>query len=172
MARFLIAYYSWTGTTAKVAQALASRLGAGLEAIAEVRPRLGSGGHVRSVFEAVFKMAPAIAPSSKKAADYDVVILGSPVWAQDIASPMRSYIRRERNGIRQLALFCTQMGAGGQAVVRQMAALAKRPSIGDLVLLDEDVKSQGLNERLDLFARQIRAEGREAQAPRAMTIVS
>jgi flavodoxin len=170
MNRCLIAYYSLTGVTAKVALAIASRLPSDLEPIQDAKPRRGAGGHFRSVFEAVFKTTPGIAPASKKVADYDVVILGCPVWAQNMASPMRTYIRREGARIKRLGLFCTEIGSGGEAVVRQMAALTGRESVADLVLADKDLKSDNLDALIDRFAQQIQAQTDGARQARSSAV--
>lgn len=85
-----------------------------------------------------------------------MVILGSPVWAQKMASPVRSYILREKNNIKNLALFCTLGGAGGEAVLAGMETLSGRPRIASLQVTDADFKASAWRRMTDDFARQIR----------------
>jgi multimeric flavodoxin WrbA len=54
-----------------------------------------------------------IDPASLQPRDYAVVVLGTPVWAGNMSSPVRAYINQHRAEIRNLALFCTQGGSGG-----------------------------------------------------------
>jgi flavodoxin len=164
MNRYLIAHYSRTGNTARIAETIAGKLPADLEPIRDVRPRPGAGGYFRSVYEAAFKNAPAIAPASRNAAEYEVVVLGCPVWAQNMASPMRSYILRERGRIRRMAVFCTEIGSGGEGVVRQMASLCGQPAIATLVLADRDLKPPKLDELIDGFVGEIRARTKVGEA--------
>lgn len=116
----LVAYYSWTGKTAEIAKAIAAELGADLEAISEPKPRRGVFAFLRSALEARGKEAAPILPLSRRAGDYDIVILGSPVWAGRIASPMRAYIERERVNLKQVAFFCTLGGANGEQALADL----------------------------------------------------
>lgn len=59
----LIVYYSRTGVTARVAHALARTCGADLEQIADLRPRHGMAGYLRSALEAL-RQRPAPACTS------------------------------------------------------------------------------------------------------------
>ena len=95
-----------------------------------------------------------------------MVILGCPVWAQNMASPMRTYIRRERSRIKKLAVFCTEIDSGGEAVMRQMETLVGRASIADLVIADRDLKSGKLDAAINRFAERIRT-GADARQPDA-----
>ena len=86
MSRSLVVFYSWTGNTGKVARALAETLSAELEEIREVKPRGGLFAFLRSGMEASRKRPAPIVRCSRNLADYDLVILGSPVWAASMAS--------------------------------------------------------------------------------------
>ena len=43
----------------------------------------------------------------------DLIILGTPVWAHNMCSPMRSYITAQKERFRAIAVLCTQGGSGG-----------------------------------------------------------
>jgi flavodoxin len=164
MAKYLVAYYSWTGNTAKVAKAIAEKLGADIEEIRDAKPRKGMFAFIRSAFEASQQRQTVIAPRVKNPADYDVVVLGSPVWAQNMASPMRAYITREQANVRQAAFFCTLGGAGGKTALAKMAALCRRASIADLQVDDPALKSGAWRGAVDDFARRIQDKAVQAAA--------
>jgi hypothetical protein len=130
-------------------------------------------GLLRSAYEAVFNKTPNILPPSKSAADYDLVVLGCPVWGEKMASPMRTYIARERRGLPQVALLCTVGAVGGRAALREMAALCGRAPIASLALTEKDLSSPTLGDRIDAFARKARAAWeRQAGEPRVIPAVA
>lgn len=168
MPKYLVAYYSRSGNTAKVARLLASTLSADLEEICEVQALSGPFTFIASIISSLLKRTPPILPSRKNVADYDVVILGCPVWASHMATPMRSYIQREGQQIRQLALFCTLGGSGGKSTLGQMAALCGHQSIADLMVKQPALLSNAWRGLTDDFAKIVRLN--EARPP-TLTIV-
>lgn len=126
MTRTLVAYYSWSGNTAKVAKAIAEALGADLEEIRETRSRRGVFGYIGAAMEAAREHPAPIQPAIRNPGGYDLVVLGCPVWAQKMASPMRAYLLRERAHFKRIGLFCTLGGAGGEAALAGMAPAAMK----------------------------------------------
>jgi flavodoxin len=158
MPTYLVAYYSWTGNTEKVANLIAETLSADIERINEVKPRGGPFAFPAAVVASLLKRSPPILQPTKSVADYDVVILGCPVWASNMATPMRTYIMRENPRIKQVGLFCTFGGSGGKAALARMAALCGRTSLADLIVDRPALVSGtwcGLTEN---FARQVQAQ--------------
>src|SRR5512146_242084 len=92
MIRALVAFYSRTGVTRLIAHQLARRLGADLLHIRDVRPRDGMLGYMRSALEAMHVTLPEIAHSVIDPSDYELVVLGTPVWASHVSSPVRRFL--------------------------------------------------------------------------------
>ena len=90
MRRILVVCYSRSGTTLELAQSIAERCGADVELIKDKVPRDGVVGYLRSAFEALFHRTPWIQPPRRAVGDYALVIIGTPVWAGNMASPVRS----------------------------------------------------------------------------------
>lgn len=90
MPRSLVVYYSLTGTNRRVAEALARDLGADLDPIEDVRPRRFLG-VLRGVLEALASGVPAIR-YGKDPAQYELVVVGGPVWGRSVAPPLRAYL--------------------------------------------------------------------------------
>ena len=151
----LIAYYSCTGVTAKVAAELARRCGADLERIEDLRPRSGATGYLRSTWEAVRKVPAGIAPPQRRPADYPFIVLGTPVWAGQLSSPMRSYILAQREQFRHVAMFCTMGGSDGQDVLTSMAEMCNRLRVAGMCLRRDDVLAGRHTGELDDFADQL-----------------
>jgi flavodoxin len=158
MTRYLVAYYSWTGNTEKVANLIAETLAADIERIRDVEPRGGPFAFPSAVVASLLKSSPPISQPTKNVADYDVVILGCPVWASNMATPMRTYIMRENPGIKQVALFCTLGGRGGKAALARMAALCGRAPLADLIVNGIATYSGNWRGLTESFARQVQTQ--------------
>ena len=117
MVRAVVVYFSRTGYTRKIAEAIAARCGADIEGIQDVRDRSGIWGYLRSAREALGERLIDIRPPIRNPSDYNIVILGTPVWASNICSPMRAYVTTHREEFRQVAFFCTQGGSGAKKVL-------------------------------------------------------
>jgi flavodoxin len=153
--KYLVAYYSWTGHTAKVANVIAEMLSADIEQIHDVKPRSGPFAFAAAAFSSVLHRSSPILKSIKNAADYGVVLLGCPVWASNMATPMRTYIMQEKSAIKQIGLFCTLGGSGGKGVLAQMATLCGRPSLADLLVDQRALASDRWRGLTENFARQV-----------------
>lgn len=148
----LMVFYSLTGTTQTVAQKIALACDCDIEEILDVRPRTGFFGYLKSGFEAITKTLPAIKPITNRPADYELVILGTPVWASNISSPMRSYIVQNAEYFRRVATFCTMRGSGGNKVLGDIATLCDKRPVAQLALTEEQVKNNGYLDGVTSFA--------------------
>lgn len=158
MARVLVVAYSRSGNTRKVAQTIASTLHADLDEIREPHGRGGLGGYLRSAREALGKKHAEILPAGRDPADYDVVVLGSPVWAGHLSSPMRRYLADHACSLKQTALFVTEGGSGGAVVLAEMAAFSEGAPVAT-VILKQDELDEGLQVGLADFLQRIRQSG-------------
>lgn len=155
MAKILVAYYSLTGHAERVAKELASRLGADLEPIRDEASRQGAFGHLRSIFDVVCGRSPAILPGKLDASQYDLVILGAPVWAQSIAAPMRTYAKRNREKMKNVAVYCTEMGEGGERALNQLKTLCGKEPRGTMIVLEKELQSGAYADKIGGFLKAI-----------------
>ena len=137
----LIVYYSRSGVTATVARAMAEMCGAELESLRPVNPVAGVGGLLRAGWQALSASPAAIEPTRHDPADYPVLLLGTPVWVGHMSSPMRQYILQQRGRFRDVGLFCTMGGSGGDKVNQAMAQLSGRTPLATLSLREQDVRA-------------------------------
>jgi flavodoxin len=151
MQRTLVVYFSRSGFTKGIAEEIAKRHGADLEDIKDTRPRSGLWGYLRSAREAFRKTLIPIQPAAKDPAGYELVVLGTPVWAGNVSSPMRAYLAAQRGRFKQVAFFCTQGGSGAEKVFVDMSELCARRPIASLALNDRDIKQGRYSAELDRF---------------------
>jgi flavodoxin len=155
MSRALVVYYSWTGHTRQIAEAVAGALGADLEEIREVHPRTGRFAFLRSLWEALWRKQVPIKASEKDPSAYDLIVLGTPVWAARMASPTYAYIERYGHRFARIALFCTEGGANGDKALAQMANLCRKQPAGTLIVMEKDLKSGTWRERVADFVKSL-----------------
>lgn len=161
MAKILIVYYSKGGTTRTVAQRLARESQADLVEIEDVNERKGVMGYMRSVLEAAFHVAGNIRVKPLRD-DYDLVVIGTPIWAWNMSSPARAFVSQRRGALRRVAFFCTYGGSGATKVLHDLETLSGLQPVGTLALRTEDVKRGKTDSNLLQFAAQIKIA---AQAP-------
>jgi hypothetical protein len=122
--KILVVFYSRSGTTRRIAMALSATLGASVEEILEDRGRAGFLGYWKSIIEARRKHLPDILPARNDPSSFDLVVIGTPVWAWSVASPVRAYLTANKDRLPAVAFFCTLGGKGGETAFAQMQALS------------------------------------------------
>ena len=155
MPEALVVYFSRTGYTRKIAEELAGRCNADLEAVEDVRPRSGLFGYLRSGREAYRKELIEIRPTVRDPSAYDVVILGTPVWAGHVSSPIRAYLAAHGRTLERVACFCTQGGSGAEKVLAEMAGLCGQEPLASLALNDREIDGGGYAGKLGEFLRAL-----------------
>jgi flavodoxin len=106
----LIAYYSFSHNNEKLANHMATQLNCEMLRIETVKSRNGF-----SIFlDLMFGRKPAIKPISQNLADYDNVIFIAPIWAGKIATPMTSFLRREKANVKSYSFVTLCGGIAGQ----------------------------------------------------------
>jgi flavodoxin len=155
MSRILVVYFSRTGYTRQIAEAIAHELGADVEWVQESKSRQGILGYLRSAREALQQRTVAIRAPGKNPSNYDLVILGTPVWASNMSSPIRAYIVAHRSALGQVALFCTQGGSGAMKALGKMTELCGHKPVATVILNDDEIVKDRYRDKLNGFLRAI-----------------
>ena len=110
----LIVYYSQTGATKVVAEAMRCATGADMEQIEAVLPYGGDFNQTikRCKEEKDSGTLPEIKPLKFNVADYDTIYVGYPVWFGTFAAPMRTFLKTANLEGKVVVPFCT-FGSGG-----------------------------------------------------------
>jgi flavodoxin len=155
--RTLIIYYSLTGNTQKIADVLVGKFEADSERIQDRRVRKGLFGTLLTAYEALFSRPGKIHYVNADPGQYDLLILGAPVWMMKLAPPMRSYILRQKHRFNKVAFFCTEGTSGGIGVFKTMQKLCAKQPIATLEVSEDDIKSHLCNEKIDGFFKKLSA---------------
>lgn len=155
--RILVVFCSHSGHTRQVAAEIARRCGADVEEILDARPSAGACAALRSIWDSLTGAIPPIEPMSKNPADYDLVILGTPVWVWRVASPMRSYVLRHVLRLKRVAFFCTEGGGGDRRVFAELRRLCRQTPVSTLIVTERYLDERPHQEPLQNFMRQLTA---------------
>ncbi len=99
--KILIAYYSRTGHTEQVGKEIAVRCQADVDRIRDDGvDRSGLWGYLRSGWQAFSSATPPIHRATRNPAEYDLVVIGAPVWNWSLAAPVRTYALRHAGKFR------------------------------------------------------------------------
>jgi menaquinone-dependent protoporphyrinogen IX oxidase len=166
----LVAYYSRTGYTRRVADLLAARLGGTPYPITESRSRLGLLGYSRSAVEASLGLDASIVAPSVDPARFDLVLIGTPVWAWHLSSPVRAFAKGQAGSIRRCAFFCTMGGAGAERAFADLERCLGQAPLATLALTDREIDRERYGSRIESFVAALRSRGLEL--PAAMSVPS
>ena len=107
---------------------------------------------------AVMSEKPELEPYEFIADDYDRVIIGFPVWASNMAPPLRTFIRDNDLNGKQISAFACQAGNGAEkAFAKLKAALGITALENELILIDPKAKPTDENEqKIEEFCEKLK----------------
>jgi len=158
----LVTCYSLTGHTDTVGNSIADRLGAKTEPIVERTARAGLLGSSVGAVNALLGRKSAIAAPLRDPSDFDLVILGTPVWAGAPAPAVNAYIDRHRDALDRVAFFCTQGKFGAAGALSQMGRRLGHPPLATLVVNEDEIEDSALDEKIEAFLSDLRDAGDRA----------
>jgi flavodoxin len=149
--RILLVYYSRTGTTRRIADEISAMLGCDVEALVDTKKRQGIAGYLRSGFDAGFRRLTTLNPTKYDPANYDLVIVGTPVWNASVSAPVRTYLTLQRGRLKHVAFFCTFGGSGSRRTFRQMSEICGIEPTEALDLRDGEIARGAHTPRVRAF---------------------
>jgi len=162
----LVAWYSNSGTTTVVAERIAALLGAELDSIEEsnARPRMvvtgdkseaSSGAMTKAGMAAVFGIGSSIVETRKAPSDYDLVVVGTPVWCGSLTPPVRTYLSRHRKTLPRVAFFCTAGDPAKFRAFEQMRKIAGKEPVATLAVKSDDARTDACAGAISAFVSQL-----------------
>lgn len=103
--RILVLYYSRTGTTRALATALAHKMSATLAEIGCEKFDGGAIDYLLAGYASVRGKMPEIELPLELTNDYDLIVLGGPIWTSYPALPLRRFLKDYPDLAPKLALF-------------------------------------------------------------------
>ena len=139
--KILVVYFTRTGNTKFVAEKIANHLGADICEVVDKKSRKGKIGFIKSGYESIRKKLTEI-EVTKRVDDYNIVIIGSPVWAKGITPAIRTFIHQNDLSNKQIACFVTLKGDNPKKPLEKMKeAISPNISAAELGITN-DVKNR------------------------------
>jgi flavodoxin len=147
----LVSFYSRSGSTRRVAEVISKNLNADIDEIKDLKDRTRRIiGWLVSGRDAMTKKLTKI-KYSKNPSKYDLVIIGTPVWAWTVTPAIRTYL--SENKFKKVAFFCTCGGQPGNTF-REMKRLSKQP-LAELDLIDKKLSKPDSRRKIKDFCGHI-----------------
>jgi flavodoxin len=139
----LIAFYSLTGNTKKLAEAIASVVGGEVLEI-KTKKEIPAKGFVKYWMggkQVMKKETPEIMPLDKNPNDYELIFLGTPVWAGNFAPAIKSFLKQAKLQNKKIALFAAHGGGPGKVFELLKKEIAAE-GMGNEIIDENDFKMQ------------------------------
>jgi flavodoxin len=127
----LIAYFSRSGNTRKIAALIHQQVGGTLH---EIRPQVPYPNSYNAVvdqakkeIEAAYK--PALQSDLEHIGSYDTIFVGSPNWWSTMAPPVATFLSEHDLSGKTIVPFCTHGGGGLGRIATDIARLCPRSTI-------------------------------------------
>ncbi|MDD4974561.1 MAG: flavodoxin [Bacteriovorax sp.] len=155
----LVIYYSNSGYTKKLAKEISRNLNCDIEEIKTPVSYAGFFGYQRALLQAIFKRVPKIKKLKHNPADYDLVIVGGPVWGGAVSGPIRSFLAEYRDNLKDVAFFLTQGGQYGRGkVFEQMEQVSGKNPMAYLAVTDKELSNGVFRERILYFLSELQEQ--------------
>lgn len=113
--KVLVAYYSRTGFSKKIATLISKELKCDIDEIIDKKDRSGAKGYMLGGKDAMAKSLTKISHTGNPK-EYDLIIIGGPVWAWTVSPAIRTYIDKNSDAlkVKKVAFFATQGSSGAE----------------------------------------------------------
>jgi flavodoxin len=152
----LVVYYSRTGNTKKIGEAVAKALNCDKEELIDTKDRLGALGYVSGGYDASRKNLTILKDLQKNLMDYDLVIVGTPIWAWNVCPAVRTFLLNNKEKIKNLAFFATEGGSGDEKAFAEMESISGKRPVAILALRTKEVVKGEYSEKIDKFVKEIK----------------
>lgn len=155
----LVVFYSRTRTTSLVAQKIAEKINGDLEEVKDAKNRAGIIGFLRSGYEGARRKLTIIAETKYDPAQYDLIVIGTPVWAGNMSSPIRTYIVKNREKFNKVAFFCTLSMKDAPKIFQDMSETCQKEPVATAMFMRKEVIGNEFANKLNDFVTKIEAMG-------------
>jgi flavodoxin len=132
----LVVFYSRTGNARFVAQTVAAEIGADIEEVIDLKKRSGIIGYLRGGVDARRGKGTEIALTQKSPADYDLIVIGTPIWDGRPTPAITTYLKKNNLSGKKVAVFFVQGGKRPQGIEQTKALIPNSTYLGEVSIID------------------------------------
>ncbi|MCW5668302.1 MAG: flavodoxin [Hydrogenophaga sp.] len=166
----LVVVYSYTGTSLGVARLMCGQQNWTLGTVVETRPRRGAWGTWRCVLDSLLHRHPPIRYEGPAPGDFGTVVLVSPIWALQLAGPMRSFVVRERARLPDVAVVSVMGSRGAANAVAEIADLLGRTPLMATAVTAREAEDGSCAARLQAFGTAVQSSQTSQAVVRPTTL--
>jgi len=156
--KILVVFYSRKGTTRKIGELISKELNSESEEIIDPKRRKGIIGFIISGKDATLKKLANIEKIQKDPENFDMIVLGTPIWNRNMTPAIRTYITEYKNKIKNIAFFCTEGKKGGTRTFESMADLCEKKPVSMLEITKKDIKNEEYLNKINRFIQEIKKD--------------
>ncbi len=131
----LVVYYSLSGNTKFAAETIAAELGADIEEVVDLKKRQGKLAFLSNGRDAGQGKETEIAPIKRSPADYDLIVVGTPIWNKSPTPAIKTYLTKTDLSGKKVGLFFSDSSFGlEQAIGKTKALVPNSVILGELSL--------------------------------------
>ncbi|MBR4430893.1 MAG: flavodoxin [Clostridiales bacterium] len=161
--KIAIVYYSMHGNVRYVAEKVAKETGADLIELIPKKayPDKGMRQFIWGGSAVTFKKKPDLEPYAFNASDYDLVIIGTPVWASNFVPPLRTFLEDNDLTGKKIAVIATSAGGNSVKCIEAVKEAVKTDSLVAVLSLLEpkNQPSEEKEKQISEFIETIKALG-------------
>lgn len=136
--KILVVYYSLEGNTRLIAETISKEVSSD---ILEIKPAKDIDSHSKMRYliggkQAMTKEKPAILTYDINPEDYDLLFIGTPVWAWTFAPAIRSFFAMTNLKGKKIALFSCNGGSNGKTFENMKEQLKGNEFLGEIEFED------------------------------------
>ena len=132
----LVVFYSRTGNARFVAQTVAAEVGADIEEVIDLRKRSGIIGFLGGGSDARRGKGTEIGPTQKSPADYDLIVVGTPIWGGRPTPAITTYLKKNNLSGKKVAVFFVQGGKRPQGIEQTKALIPNSTYLGEISIIN------------------------------------
>ena len=151
----LVVFYSRTGNTKRIAGSIGQSLDCDIEEIVDTEKRGGIIGYIKSGYEASRGRLSKIKDPENDASQYDLVIIGTPVWAGKMSVPVRTYITQNHSKFNKIAFFSTAGGTNFDGTFSDMREVSGTSPIAEIGIRAKEVQDGSYKPKVTEFITKI-----------------
>ncbi|AZV56895.1 flavodoxin [Clostridium sp. AWRP] len=136
--KILVVYYSLEGNTRLIAETISKEISGD---ILEIKPKKSIDPHSKMRYfiggkQAMTKEKPEILPYDINPEDYDLLFIGTPVWAWTFSPAIRSFFANTNLKGKKIALFSCNGGSNGKTFENMKEQLEGNEFLGEIEFKD------------------------------------
>ncbi|SCY91178.1 flavodoxin family protein [Alkaliphilus peptidifermentans] len=130
----IVVYYSFEGNTKLMAEVMAEAIGADLLGIKPVKEMKSKGfsKYLWGGSQVIMSKKPELEPLNLDPANYDVIIIGTPVWAWTYVPPIATLLDTVDFKNKGIGLFSCHGGQNGKTFTNLRKALKDSNVVGEI----------------------------------------